>query len=570
MTYKQTLTRYVRSFLSALKDYGVEHIVVSPGSRSTPLAYGVVSDPDFKVSIQVDERSAGFYALGIAKALEKPVVLVCTSGSAAANYFPAIVEAYYARIPLIVVTADRPHELRQVGAPQTIDQVKLYGDHVKWMFDYPLADSYEATEPFVYQQTVRVVAESLQAPKGPVHVNIPFREPLLIDLEVKPDKKVTKAIRYPEQRLAERDKTELTCLINESNRGIVVVGEFTSTNRDAVEDFLTRLGWPILCDPLSNLRTTKNHLLHQLLIENYDGMLKNKECYEALKPDTIIRIGAQPVSKFLGIFLKESAPRVVISIDFSARFRDSLGLTTDLVIGDAASLQEIEVTQAFEHQTITKWTTWNQQVRDLIKLYKEQQSDEGAYVATLLEHLPEDSLLFASSSMPIRDVDTFLQAKPSGVHVFANRGTNGIDGVASTALGAQKAAQRPLVLLIGDLAMLHDANALLLSRYQHVEGTIVVMNNDGGGIFSYLPQATIPEHYETLFGTASGLKFDKLAEMYGLSYTPVTSKKHLAELIVQPTQGLRILEVSTHRPTNTETHRELWKQVAESWNSHDK
>lgn len=569
MTYKQTLTRYVRSFLSGLKDYGVEHVVISPGSRSTPLAYGVVSDPDFKVSIQVDERSAGFYALGLAKASEKPVVLMCTSGSAAANYFPAIVEAYYARIPLLVVTADRPHELRQVGAPQTIDQVKLYGDHVKWTFDYPLADSYEATESFVYQQTVRVVAESMQAPKGPVHVNMPFREPLLIDLEVKPDKRNPKTIRFPEQRLSERDKEELTSRINESHRGIVVVGEFTSTDRDAVEDFLIRLGWPVLCDPLSNLRTTKNNLLHQLLIENYDGMLKNKACYEALKPDAIIRIGAQPVSKFLGIFLKESAPRVVISIDSAARFRDSLGLTTELVIGDAAALQEIEVTQASEHQTITKWSSWNQQVRDLITLYKEQQADEGAYVATLLDHLPEDTLLFASSSMPIRDVDTFLQTKPSGVQVLANRGTNGIDGVASTALGAQKATQRPLVLLIGDLAMLHDANALLLSRYQHVEGTFVVMNNDGGGIFSYLPQATIPDHYETLFGTASGLKFDKLAEMYGLSYSAVTSKEHLAELIAQPTQGLRILEVMTHRPTNTDAHRALWKQVAESWNSHD-
>lgn len=570
MTYKETLTRYVRTFLSALKDYGVEQVVVSPGSRSTPLAYGVVSDPDFKVSIQVDERSAGFFALGLAKASEKPVVLVCTSGSAAANYFPAIVEAYYARIPLIVVTADRPHELRQVGAPQTIDQVKLYGDHVKWTFDYPLADSYEATEPFVYQQTVRVVAESMQAPRGPVHVNMPFREPLLIDLEIKPTQKASKTIRYPEQRLSERDREELTSLINGAKGGIVVVGEFTSSDRAAVEVFLTRLGWPVLCDPLSNLRTTKNNSLQQLLIENYDGMLKNKDCYEALKPDAVIRIGAQPVSKFLGIFLKESAPSLVISVDPAARFRDSLGLTTDLVVGDIAALQELKVAPDSEHQTVATWIRWNQQVRKLIANYREQQSDEGAYVATLLEHLPEESLLFASSSMPIRDVDTFLQAKATGVQVLANRGTNGIDGVASTAFGVQKAAQRPLVLLIGDLAMLHDANALLLSRYQEISGTIVVMNNDGGGIFSYLPQATIPEHYETLFGTASGLKFDKLAEMYGLSYTAVTSKEHLAELMKQPTSGLRILEVSTHRPTNTEAHRELWKQVAESWNSHDK
>ncbi|WP_392454149.1 2-succinyl-5-enolpyruvyl-6-hydroxy-3-cyclohexene-1-carboxylic-acid synthase [Chryseomicrobium aureum] len=565
MNYKQNLTAYVRAILSGLKDYGVSEVVISPGSRSTPLAYGVVSDQDFSASIQVDERSAAFYALGLAKASGKSVALICTSGSAAANYFPAIVEAYYARIPLIVLTADRPHELREVGAPQTIDQVKMYGTHVKWAIDYPVVDSFEGTTPFVYSQTTRAVLESCTNPRGPVHLNIPFREPLLLDFEMEIPAKREKMLDSTQSVLSEQMRSQLTTIVEQAKSGIVIVGELALSKVSMVEDYLADLGWPVLCDPLSNLRSSKHPKLKSLIIENYDALLKNDMSYETLLPDVVIRIGPQPVSKFLGIFLKTSKPTSFIVVDEAARFRDPLGLATETVVGGVEALVGIQTAQSSDHKSLAIWQVNNVVARELVHAYREDEQDEGAYIATVFGALPEDAVVFASSSMPIRDVDTFHIADSKGISILANRGTNGIDGVVSTALGAQKALEKPLYLLIGDLAFLHDANGLLLSRYQHVEATIIVMNNDGGGIFSYLPQASEPEYFEKLFGTGSGITFKYLADMYSIPYVFVESKEQLSELVSKPSTGLRILEVTTNRQANTETHRKLWKRVKESW-----
>lgn len=560
MSYKLELTHYVRSLLSGLKDHGVKHVVISPGSRSTPLAYGVVSDEDFTHSIQIDERSAAFFALGLAKALEEPVALICTSGSAAANYFPAIVEAYYARIPLVVLTADRPHELRQVGAPQTIDQVKLYGEHVKWFFDFPLADGYETTGPFVYQQASRGIHSAMAHPRGPVHLNVPFREPLMIDFTYPIPPKAHKPVVGVTSQFDQQTVKRLSELINRTEKGIVIAGEFLVSEKEQIEAFLTQLGWPVLADPLSNLRSTQNPELHSLLIENYDAILKNENLYASLAPDTVLRIGAQPVSKFLGVFLKESKPSQFIVVDEHPNFRDALGLSTEYLNVLPSSLGVLQIDKN-DHDTLTLWNELNQLARDEVKDFIEKEHEEGAYVGTLIQALPNDSILFASSSMPIRDVDTFYSATKKNQVIYANRGTNGIDGVLSTALGVQKALQQHVYLLIGDLAMLHDANGLLLSRYQDFDATIVVINNDGGGIFSYLPQSKEEVYFEKLFGTSTGLTFDKLAEMYKLSYTSVNSKEQLSSLVSSPEKGLRILEVTTNRQTNTERHRALWQRI---------
>lgn len=562
------LTKYVRSLLAGLKDHGVVEVVVSPGSRSTPLAYGVVSDPDFNVSIQVDERSAGFYALGLAKANHQPVALICTSGSAAANYFPAIVEAYYARIPLIVLTADRPHELRQVGAPQTIDQVKLYGDHVKWSFDFPLADEHPSTNRFVYQQVGRGIRSALALPKGPVQFNVPFREPLLIDFdEAATPKKVSSAMDV-EVQLSEEQQNHFENLIAHAKRGIVVAGEIPIAEREGVMSFLKQLKWPVLSDPLSNLRSTDQVEVRELVVENYDSLLKDSELYEDLRPDIVIRIGAQPVSKFLGIFLQQHPPESFLVVDEHANYRDSYGLVTDVFQVPAGALT-LRHSNEVPHDTRERWFELNSFVRHEVAAYIQFEQDEGAYVGSLLQALPEDSVLFASSSMPIRDVDTFFQVNDKNHLVFANRGTNGIDGVLSTALGVQKSIEKPLYLVIGDLAMLHDSNGLLLSRYQQVEGTIIVLNNDGGGIFSYLPQSSDTTYFEKLFGTASGLGFKHLAEMYHIPYEEVSSKERFVQMIEQPFTGLRIIEVKTNRSHNTKSHRDFWNRVKEGRPLHD-
>ncbi|MFC4355848.1 2-succinyl-5-enolpyruvyl-6-hydroxy-3-cyclohexene-1-carboxylic-acid synthase [Chryseomicrobium palamuruense] len=562
MNYKEQLTHYVRSLLSGLKDYGVEEVVISPGSRSTPLAYGFVSDEDFKHSIQVDERSAAFFALGIAKASEKPVALLCTSGSAAANYFPALVEAYYARVPLIVLTADRPHELRQVGAPQTIDQVKLYGDHVKWFFDFPVADGHEATAPFVYHQASRGIQSSMTHPRGPVHFNIPFREPLMIDFAQKVPGKKPRTYLNVQSHLDIQAVKNLKDIVESSKKGIVVAGEILVSEKHQVESFLANLGWPVLADPLSNLRSTEHPELQSLIIENYDAILKNDTLYPPLSPDTVIRIGAQPVSKFLGIFLQHVKPSNFLIVDEHPNFRDALGLATQHLSVLPSALHHLSVTKK-GHDTLTLWNDLNRLAREEVAHYIGNEVEEGAYVGTLIQSLPEESVLFTSSSMPIRDVDTFYSLTSKNQTVYANRGTNGIDGVVSTALGVQKALQKHVYLLIGDLAMLHDSNGLLLSRYQHLDATIVIVNNDGGGIFSYLPQSQEEVYFEKLFGTSSGLTFEKLAELYQLSYTLIDSKEQLAKLVSEPFKGLRILEVTTNRQLNTKRHRVLWQRIKE-------
>lgn len=563
MSYKEQLTHYVRSLLSGLKDFGVEDVVISPGSRSTPLAYGVVSDEDFRHSIQIDERSAAFFALGMAKASEKPVVLICTSGSAAANYFPAIVEAYYARVPLIILTADRPHELRQVGAPQTIDQTKLYGNHVKWFFDFPLVDNSHQTVPFVYQQASRGIQSAMAHPRGPVHLNVPFREPLLIDFDMAVPQKKSAPHLTVQSQLSGPARDHLEEIIKTSSKGIVVVGEILDSEKQQVESFLANLGWPVLVDPLSNLRSTAHEELQSLIVENYDALLKNDSLYSSLASDTVIRIGAQPVSKFLGIFLQRMKPKQFIVVDEHPNFRDALAVTTHYLSVMPSALQQLTV-HTKHHETLAKWQQLNRLARDEVSEYIDHETDEGAYVGTLLQSLPIESVVFASSSMPIRDLDTFYSLNNQQHSVYANRGTNGIDGVVSTAFGVQQALRQPVYLLIGDLAMLHDANGLLLSRYQHFDMTIVIVNNDGGGIFSYLPQSKEELYFEKLFGTSTGLTFEHLAAMYKLSYTLIESKEQLSTLIREPFSGIRILEIPTNRQVNTERHRALWQRIKEN------
>lgn len=571
MTSKQILTDYVYRIIGALSAYGVKDVVISPGSRSTPLAYAFASSDEFQVVRQVDERSAGFLALGMAKAQTKPVVLLCTSGTAAANYFPAIVEAYYARIPLIILTADRPHELRGVGAPQAIDQPNLYGHHVKWSIDLPIPDENIHTLPHIERHMARATSLAMSSPKGPVHINVPFREPLLIDFQTTlPQPKFKQSIRGEITPTAEA-VTEFTSIIQQSNTGFVIVGELAQdVSIEVMWTFIRRLKWPVLVESLSHLRSNIPEDCQRYIIENYDSILKNEAFKNHMQPQTVIRFGAQPVSKPLTLFLKASQPTNLITIDEDALFRDPLGMTTQHIQADIAKwLVMIDYSkQQFNKDYSEKWLAANEIATKHVKNYIVEQEDEGALAGLLFEQLQEHSDLFASSSMPIRDVDTLFLKTKRDVRVFANRGTNGIDGVVSTAIGTQLATKRTTYLLIGDLSFLHDSNGLIASRYQAVDLTIIVMNNDGGGIFSYLAQSTVEKHYEQLFGTPTGLKMNHLAEMYDAQYDEVQTKEQLRVALNKPKeQDLRIIEVATNRQQNVIAHRQLWAAISEELNT---
>ena len=562
MTSKEILTNYVKQITGALKNGGVTEVVVSPGSRSTPLAYAFAALKEFTVYMQVDERSAGYFALGLAKASRKPVVLLCTSGTAASNYFPAITEAHYARIPLIVMTADRPHELREVGAPQAINQINLYGEHVKWSVDFPLAEANPEVDAFIERHIQRGISTSITAPFGPIHFNIPFREPLLIDMDFTLPARTFQAHLAGQPMLDEEMQASLKKLLGATTKGMIIVGELP-INFDVklFWRFASALNWPVLCDPLSNLRAELPEDCQELCIDQYDALLKSDAFGDQVVPHTVLRIGTQPVSKPLALYLKKHLPEQMIVVDENPAFQDALGIVTHHIQANPEAVLQVIVEQSRSEET-KKWIEANDLFSSLIQTHAEKVQDEGAYTYAFFEQLPSGVDLISGSSMPIRDTDTFFRKTTKSIKIFANRGTNGIDGVVSTALGIQAARKRPTYLLIGDLSFLHDVNGLIATRFTGTDLTIIIMNNDGGGIFSYLPQASVETHFETLFGTPTGVTFEHIAAMYDAQYEAIHTLGGFKEALHKPKdKPLRILEVFTDRTENVEAHRALWNKM---------
>lgn len=556
MTNRKALTEYVSAFTHSLVELGVTDAVISPGSRSTPLAYACMKQEGLRVSRQIDERSAAYFALGMAKASGKPVMLLCTSGTAAANYFPAIVEAYYARVPLIVVTADRPHELREVGAPQAINQVNLFGSHVKWATDLPMPET-ENQLAFLSRHLHRSIQNASSEPKGPVHLNVPFREPLRIDFDQAYESLGEMAHFGGEMALSASSQTFLKNLL-ETEKGLLIVGEMTAQVPAEFWNFIQKLNWPVLADPLSNLRGNIPPEARHLIIDSYDALLKNEPFKKEAAPEAVIRIGPQPVSKPLTLFLAGVKPEVYAVFDESPMLRDAQSLATHHIQSSANALWQLPVDVKKENPYRETWTKASALYWQVVSRHCQEKVDEGILAKVFFDKLDQCDLI-VGSSMPIRDVDTFFKGTERDIMIYANRGANGIDGVVSTAFGVQAAKQRPAYLLIGDLSFLHDMNGLIASKMQATDLTIVIMNNDGGGIFSYLPQSQEERYFENLFGTPTGLTFKDAAKMYDAQYASVETAEQLADALDQPKdKAVKIIEVSTDRQHNVITHRKLW------------
>ncbi|QPC47319.1 2-succinyl-5-enolpyruvyl-6-hydroxy-3-cyclohexene-1-carboxylic-acid synthase [Mangrovibacillus cuniculi] len=549
------LTTYVESFTNGLIQAGLTDIVVSPGSRSTPLAYWFAEHPKLKIHIQVDERSAGFFALGLAKTKGRAVALLCTSGTAAANYFPAIVEANISRVPLVVLTADRPHELRDVGAPQSIQQVNLFGNHVKWATDLPIADGREETNNIALFTASRAMNTSQVSPAGAVHVNIPFREPLIPDLEyVTNNIPIVRDFADTSIQLTSLDQS-LQEALEDNSKGIFVCGEknYSDAEIELLLACAEKFHFAIVADPLSNLRFVK--CLKPYIVDRYDWFLRDGRSLEHLQVDCIIRFGAMPVSKVLTQFIQKSTA-MYITVDEGQEYRDPT-LSTSFVHASMESfLKELLKLEGKANES-NPWLIWNEVIHSDIP--NEEWSERKIYTF-LNETLPNASHVFVGNSMPIREVDLFFSKNGSEKLVFANRGANGIDGVVSSAVGMATCVN-PSYLLIGDLSFYHDMNGLLYAKQQQTPLTIIVINNDGGGIFSYLPQGKMEQHYETLFGTPTGIKFKHTAAMYGIPYVKVENYQELEKEIV-PIDGPKIVEIVVDRENHVAQHRELWKYVS--------
>ncbi|PLR79418.1 2-succinyl-5-enolpyruvyl-6-hydroxy-3-cyclohexene-1-carboxylic-acid synthase [Bacillus sp. V3-13] len=572
MSHQENLTAYIAAFVAELVAAGVKDVVVSPGSRSTPMALVMAAHPELRLYVHVDERSAAFFALGMAKASNRPTAILCTSGTAAANYYPALVEANSSRVPLIVLTADRPHELRDVGAPQAIDQIHLYGRHVKWFVE--MAPPEDSPEMLRYVRTVcaRAAATALRAPAGPVHLNFPFREPLLPDLrkenlfehEERVDKYV--GIHSGDLTFSDEKYQEISHHINQFEKGIIVCGPIDAPElTEPIIELAQKLQFPILADPLSQLRSGMHN--KDYVIDAYDTFLRNDEGRQALKPDLILRFGAMPVSKALTGFIKENNDAVQYVIDGGAGWRDPAAGASEMLYcneRDFCRSAAKYASSANRSRYLQSWVQLNDFTKkSLRKVNDIEQLSEGKLFWQLADLIPDQSVLFVANSMPIRDLDTFFHNSEKSIRIMANRGINGIDGVISTALGAAAIAG-PVYLVVGDLTFFHDLNGLLAAKLYGLNIKILLINNNGGGIFSFLPQAAEPEHFELLFGTPIGLDFEHAVKMYHGTFERISNWDgfSLAFRRNMEDDGLSVIEIPTARDRNVSEHRELWNDVS--------
>ena len=537
-------------FWAELAACGVTDVVVSPGSRSTPLAVSARNQERLQVTVQFDERVAGFCALGMAKASGRPVALVCTSGTAAANYLPAVVEAHHSGVPLVVCTADRPPELRDAGAGQTIDQVKLYGDHVRWYAETPC----DFDDPGYFARlAVRAATAAGAGPNpGPVHLNWPFRKPLEPQGPVPRFEPTVGQPIESVRPLVEADVDALRGMAG--RRGLIVAGalDVDDAGAAAIVGFAEAAGWPVVADAGSQLRGRG-----PLVLDGAEWVLG---C-AGLVPDVLVRIGGPPSNRAVIDFVDTSGSANRLLVDPRRRWEDPSFKWTTALASDPVAL--LGATAPLMASADDAWAVGWAEAADgawerVESVLGSDDLLEPLLAATLLRALPSEVAVYASSSMPVRDVTSFWPPDALSRRVLVNRGANGIDGVVSSALGASLALGQPVAALVGDVALLHDIGGLLAASLSDADLTVVVPNNDGGGIFSLLPVAEggSDVHFGELFHTPHGVGLGRLAAGLGINYHRTGQADDLAEAVAKAS-GVTLIEVPIDHGTAIKQRNQL-------------
>lgn len=547
---------------------GVTDAVVCPGSRSTPMALALAADDRVAVHVHHDERAGAFVALGLGLATGRPAVVLTTSGTAAVELHPAVVEAHHARVPLIACTADRPPELHDVGAPQTIDQTHLYGRAVRWFHD-PGVPAEEAS-PTWRATAARAVLEATGATgaaPGPVHLDLPFREPLVGEPGPLPPARPgdRPRLRRPagDGAPCAADVDALAAAV--AGRRVLVVAGAGVGDPLPVLALAERLGWPVVADPRSGCR-----LPVAPVVAHADAVLRVPARHGALAPDVVLRLGAAPASKVLGRWLADQAAWQV-GIDAWGAVVDPEHVVDSVVTAEPGALaaalgQVLGTADAAPDGWLAAWVGADANAAEALAevLAAHAEPTEPGLARAVVAALPAGASLVVSSSMPVRDVEWYA-APRDGVRVLANRGANGIDGVTSTALGVALTGV-PTAVLIGDVAFLHDSNALLGVADRGVDLTVVVVDNRGGGIFSFLPQASAlaAERFEQLFGTPHDVDLATLAAAHGVATVEVHDAADVGRTVAASvaTGGVRVVVVRTDRAANVAVHDELHAAVA--------
>ena len=608
------MNEYIAALVDEFYQLGVRNAVFSPGSRSTTMAMLFTEYEGFETYMNIDERSASFMALGIAKAYKEPTVLVCTSGSAVAHYLPAILEAQYSGVPLIVLSADRPHTLLHVGAPQTVDQQKIFGTAVNYYEELavPQEDHY-----YTYPRQVarKAYMKAMDIKKGPVHINVPLFEPLVPEL----DRKHFEAGRSPYKVFkpnygdvfSYQNRSNNTSNVskasnvsytknttdnntnnpNNSNRllaqykkVLILAGPQIDVNEvESIHSFAENLQAPILADPLSNVRRwhktdaiDDNHEFNinrsndtdmtqekqspDVVISTYDAFLADKDLWPVLKPDCVIQFGQIVVSKRVQQMVASWDNVEYIEVYPTMDSMNPMGKTT---IHMQASIDMFTYLFAVKNESNAYLNRWQRLdvagKAQLSTAIEEPSCFEGRTIRELQQHISDNSQVLVANSMTIRDFDYFWFSGESDAVLYGNRGVNGIDGTVSTALGLATNHQ-PTYLVMGDLSLFHDLNSLAVAKTHNLNLTIILHNNDGGGIFEYLPQKGT-KYFDYLFSTSQGLDYSGAAKLYGCGYTKISSPDELAPVLakVSKESGVHIIEIPTDREYSRQLHRKYTK-----------
>ena len=574
------MNEYIAALVDEFYQLGVRHAVFSPGSRSTTMAMLFKEHEGFETYMNIDERSASFMALGIAKAHKEPTVLVCTSGSAVAHYLPAILEAQYSGIPLIVLSADRPHTLLHVGAPQTVDQHKIFGTTVNYFEELAVPqESHYYTYP--RQVARKAYMKAMDTKKGPVHINVPLFEPLVPELSrnhfeagrssfkvVKPNyssvfgcdnrNNLTHVNNAIDITHGNDGTKEINDLLERYERILILAGpQIDIDEAETIRFFGEALQAPILADPLSNVRGCGTS---KVVISTYDALLAGQALWNELKPDCVIQFGQIVVSKRVQQMIASWTDVEYVEVNPTM---DSMNPTGKTTIHMQASIDVFTHLHGKNNSSDTYLNIWRRLdqagKKQLSTAIDEPHCFEGRTIRELQKQIPEDGQIFVANSMTIRDFDYFWFSGESKAVLYGNRGVNGIDGTISTALGLA-ANGKPTYLVTGDLSLFHDLNGLAVAKTHNLNLIIILHNNDGGGIFEYLPQKGT-KHFDYLFSTSQGLDYSGAAKLYGCGYTKISSPNELSSVLANVSQetGVHIIEIPTNREYSRELHKKYTK-----------
>lgn len=574
------MNEYIAALVDEFYQLGIRHAVFSPGSRSTTMAMLFKEHEGFETYMNIDERSASFMALGIAKAHKEPTVLVCTSGSAVAHYLPAILEAQYTGIPLIVLSADRPHTLLHVGAPQTVDQHKIFGTAVNYFEELAVP---QESHYYAYPRQVarKSYMKAMDTKKGPVHINVPLFEPLVPELNrnhfeagrssfkvVKPnygsvfdcrhENDLTHINNAVDIAHGNDGTNEINDLLERYERILILAGpQIDIDEANTIRFFGEALQAPILADPLSNVRGCG---ISEVVISTYDALLAGQFLWHELKPDCVIQFGQIVVSKRVQQMIASWTDVEYIEVNPTMDSMNPTGKTTIHMQASIDVFIHLYGKNNNSDKYLKLWQRLEQEgKKQLSTAIDEPHCFEGRTIRELQKQIPEDGQIFVANSMTIRDFDYFWFSGESKAVLYGNRGVNGIDGTISTALGLAVNG-RPTYLVTGDLSLFHDLNGLAVAKTHNLNLTIILHNNDGGGIFEYLPQKGT-KHFDYLFSTSQGLDYSGAAKLYGCGYTKISSPNELSSVLANVSQetGVHIIEIPTNREYSRELHKKYTK-----------